>query len=550
MTNSSVVIRLSCVLLFMGIFVTAVILSIKLLRQGNWFSYSLVAFGDSLTDIGNTWDLTNGSIPSTAFYYRGRWSNGPTWIEVMSSKLGTILENYAYGGATSDNDIIPSNLTIPDDRGRKKHVPSLKDQVKEFLPNVSTTLHRFQTTFMIWIGGNDYQYLIKNYNTSTITPQILINSIQQSVNLLEEAGAHKILILNIPPLDRTPRYINSTGSDLEYIKLSIRDHNQRLTEMTRNFTRHSSTLVVKVFDVHNLTMEIIEDPRSFGFTNVDDPCVVIDGGGKREVSRCVNADEYLFWDDFHPTAKAHRLLANQLVKFLRSVDAIAIAAELSCGSDKDFLGKMYLSNKVAAVPVDNSYFETADYTEFDLASANFTCNQNNICGEITFSGIYVDYSNDDFDNFEGTTTKVTVVIVSGLNDPKKEYPYKIHEYPVPSNGKCDSVGNVLGSPLKTNNTDTNTATKCSPDTPKNCAEGDLSGKWGGLHGINSNEKSTFFYYDPYLDWDGIKSILGKSLVIYNSDNSARLACANITESYVSEYDDFSYDEYFEISDYV
>ncbi|CAG8591453.1 14154_t:CDS:2 [Ambispora leptoticha] len=503
----------------MGIFVTAVILSVKLLRQGQWFSYSFVAFGDSLTDNGNIWRLTNGSIPSTAFYYNGRWSNGPTWVEVMSNQLGTTVEDYAYGGATTDNNIIPSNLTITDDQGKKNHVPSLADQVKEYLPNVSTTLHRFQTTYFIWIGGNDYQQILNNYNTSTVTPQILIDSLKQSVNLLEGAGAHKILILNIPPLDRTPRYINRNGSDMEHVKSMISEHNQRLVEMTRNYTRQSASLVVKVFDVYNLTMEVIGDPRSFGFTNVDDPCVVIDGDGKREVSRCVNADEYLFWDEIHPTAKAHQLLADQLVKYLKSLDGYCL----------------YVRNLsiAAAVPVnqqnntnfnDTSDFESIELTEFNLGVANYTNNKSNIFFAVSFIGVYINYSDYESDNLEGTTTKVDI-IASGFNDSTKEYPYKIHEYPVPTNGNCNSVGNV-------------------PQMKQNCPEGDLSGKWGGLPGMNSDENDVevISYSDPYLEWVGNNSILGKSFVIYSPDNNTRLACANITEPDILEYDDVTYVE--------
>ena len=34
-------------------------------------------------------------------YYNGRWSNGPTWIEVASAKMGVSLTDYGAGGATT-----------------------------------------------------------------------------------------------------------------------------------------------------------------------------------------------------------------------------------------------------------------------------------------------------------------------------------------------------------------------------------------------------------------------------------------------------------------
>ena len=40
-------------------------------------------------------------------YYEGRFSNGPTWIEVAARQLSVGLANYAAGGATT-GVVIPS----------------------------------------------------------------------------------------------------------------------------------------------------------------------------------------------------------------------------------------------------------------------------------------------------------------------------------------------------------------------------------------------------------------------------------------------------------
>jgi GDSL-like Lipase/Acylhydrolase len=62
---------------------------------------NLVFFGDSLTDNGNLFKLTQGTLPDTP-WWKGRFSNGPTYAEQLPGLLGVSashVQNYAYGGA-------------------------------------------------------------------------------------------------------------------------------------------------------------------------------------------------------------------------------------------------------------------------------------------------------------------------------------------------------------------------------------------------------------------------------------------------------------------
>jgi hypothetical protein len=46
----------------------------------------IVVFGDSETDTGNFF-AANG-WPDPNYYYQGRWSNGPVWVERLAARLG------------------------------------------------------------------------------------------------------------------------------------------------------------------------------------------------------------------------------------------------------------------------------------------------------------------------------------------------------------------------------------------------------------------------------------------------------------------------------
>ena len=74
---------------------------------------SIFAFGDSLSDAGNLFSESEGTIP-LAPYVDGHFSNGPTWVEDLSQMLGlgpmkpfltsNDGTNYAFGGAQTGTD--------------------------------------------------------------------------------------------------------------------------------------------------------------------------------------------------------------------------------------------------------------------------------------------------------------------------------------------------------------------------------------------------------------------------------------------------------------
>jgi hypothetical protein len=60
--------------------------------------------GDGLSDSGRFGVLTDGAYPPSPPFHDGRWTNGPTWIETLASRLGWNLDpadSLAQGGATT-----------------------------------------------------------------------------------------------------------------------------------------------------------------------------------------------------------------------------------------------------------------------------------------------------------------------------------------------------------------------------------------------------------------------------------------------------------------
>src|SRR5690349_10356660 len=96
----------------------------------------LYVFGDSLSDVGNVQTVTSGLAPLVAptpgpYYFNGRYSNGPNFVEALSAGLGlgpvraSVLggNDYAYGGALATGTPPPTSLVVQD----------VDDQVAQYL---------------------------------------------------------------------------------------------------------------------------------------------------------------------------------------------------------------------------------------------------------------------------------------------------------------------------------------------------------------------------------------------------------------------------------
>lgn len=145
---------------------------------------TIVCFGDSLSDIGNVYNLTDSKWPSLP-YYQGRFSNGPVWIE----KLGiSNLINYAYGSATSDNNLVEGRTIF------NIIVPVVRQQIMMYKNKTNLKKINFEEIiYIIWIGSNDY------YFNRNISSSIVINSTINGIKDLIEIGGKNIVILNQIP---------------------------------------------------------------------------------------------------------------------------------------------------------------------------------------------------------------------------------------------------------------------------------------------------------------------------------------------------------------
>ncbi|WP_180974951.1 SGNH/GDSL hydrolase family protein [Fischerella thermalis] len=250
----------------------------------------LYVFGDSLSDIGNVFNATEGFHPSSPPYFQGRFSNGLVWVEYLASGLALTPKqntNFAYGGATTGS-------------GNLNGIPDLLTQVDSFI-KVYQQVDK-NALYILWAGANDYLHGMSN-------PSLSINNISQAIQSLAKAGAKKFLVANLPDLGNIPATRNSPYSSI--LSSATIAHNLGLAnslDLLKQKLGHDTQMIM--FDVHSLYKEAIANPTKFGFTDVTKACL-------NNLASCDNPDKFLFWDGIHPTTVAHRILAKAALKELK-----------------------------------------------------------------------------------------------------------------------------------------------------------------------------------------------------------------------------------------
>ena len=277
-------------------------------------SYSTIySFGDSLSDVGNIFAATGGAIPAPFFppppfppkpaYFDGRFSNGPNWVDDLSAKLGLGPvtpsaaggNDFAVGGAQTGPTSVNPGVPLVD----------LNYQVEEF-----DVLHHSADSSALYtldIGANDIGNALSAYGKDPKTFDLsgflssAVSNTVGAIDTLYRDGARDLLYYEVPDLSLVPAF---EAGGLLGGKLATQFNYDVLTEIKQN----DPGLTVFDVPIFSALQTIVNYPYRFGFTNVTSPC--ISGNFEAPGTGCADPNQYLFWDDEHPTAATQSLTAD------------------------------------------------------------------------------------------------------------------------------------------------------------------------------------------------------------------------------------------------
>jgi outer membrane lipase/esterase len=300
----------------------------------------VVSFGDSLSDNGNlnaalSFDVLKFlGVLDDVDYAEGRFSNGPTFVERLAgdanfaagessqarfygplfAPANTFLLNpnvningdinLAIGGATTTGGDIFLNVGIP----------SVEDQINDF----RNAGGRFGPNDLITLlaGAND----IFNADLDAGAASDAAAAQTRNVSALVNAGARTILIANLPNLGATPRF-NGDATTVEAGLVATNTFNGILATNLEALATDPRANLVQA-DLQGFLDIAIANPEAFGFINVTQACATPGGGV------CANPDQFLFFDDVHPTAAGHFFLAQFVDALLSTDDQAAMTGPL------------------------------------------------------------------------------------------------------------------------------------------------------------------------------------------------------------------------------
>ncbi len=282
-----------------------------------------VVFGDSLSDDGNVRHIMEDqyfiSYPSGFFNYSdGRFTDSSdtdpnsttyagTWHEQLAQTFFGLPAStnsldggtdYAFGGATtasgtSDRTVISN--PFPWGGGEfTLTVDNLGKQVDDYLASHTPDA---AALYVVWGGGND----LFDDDSSTHVTETASNA-AGLVEQLARAGARSILVPNVPPLGLVPLYKDdaATATALNIASAQYRSElNADLDAATATLAGEGIAITLYRLDTYGLYYRLATNPEDYGFTNISDSAQ----------GQSVDPDEYLFWDDLHPTTAGHYQIA-------------------------------------------------------------------------------------------------------------------------------------------------------------------------------------------------------------------------------------------------
>ena len=273
---------------------------------------SFYVFGDSSS---TTTDPLSQGPPS---FYGKRWTNGRTWVEVLTQWQGLTYDsnkNWSYYGQYSSNLVANVNqFAAPSD--------------------ANTAL------FAVWVNNADFVDYMNRFFTLpnptnltqwTTNMNLSLTNHFKAVTNLYAKGMRTLILPNVVDITKIPEYNLYTDTNRKaFVRQRVISYNTTLsTTWYYQVKSNCPNLTVYFVDVFSLMDDMIAHAANYGLTNAlsfGQPIDVIEDPSLVDKSLNGPGAIYVFWNYNSLTAKANMWIADVAQRQLSSVQITGITS--------------------------------------------------------------------------------------------------------------------------------------------------------------------------------------------------------------------------------
>ncbi|PIN09023.1 Triacylglycerol lipase [Handroanthus impetiginosus] len=311
-------------------------------------------FGDSLVDNGNNNYLVTtarADAPPYGIDYpshrpTGRFSNGLNIPDIISEQMGweptlpylspelngqklLVGANFASAGVGVLNDTGIQFVNIIRIYEQLNLFQQYQERVSEMIGAQETKRLVQGALVLITLGGNDFvnnYYLVpysvrsRQYSIQNYVP-FVVSEYKKVLQRLYKLGARRVIVTGTGPLGCVPAELalhSTNGECVPEFQYAASLFNPQLVQMLNQLNREAGGHVFIAANTNQMHMDFISNPQQFGFTTSKEACC---GQGRYNglglctpmSNLCPNRDTHVFWDPFHPSERANRMIVQQIL---------------------------------------------------------------------------------------------------------------------------------------------------------------------------------------------------------------------------------------------
>ncbi|KAG7596115.1 GDSL lipase/esterase [Arabidopsis suecica] len=317
---------------------------------------AILGFGDSTIDTGNNNYIKTyirANFPPYGCNFpghnaTGRFSNGKLIPDFIASLMGIkdtvppfldphlsdsdIITGVCFASAGSgyDNLTDRATSTLSVDK-QADMLRSYVERLSQIVGDEKAASIVSEALVIVSSGTNDFN--LNLYDTPSRRQKLgvdgyqsfILSNVHNFVQELYDIGCRKIMVLGLPPVGCLPiqmtmamqkqnerRCIDKQNSDSQEFNQKLKNS---LTEMQSNLTGS----VIFYGDIYGALFDMATNPQRYGLKETTRGCC---GTGEIELAYlcnaltriCPNPNQYLFWDDIHPSQIAYIVISLSLVE--------------------------------------------------------------------------------------------------------------------------------------------------------------------------------------------------------------------------------------------